>query len=63
MSPRTAAMQVTRTGIRIGCAHTPKANHTRSLDAHRLQTALLDPRTAVPMHPIRKLLAPIVRWL
>ena len=35
----------------------------RSMDAWKLQSALLDSRTAHPMHPIRRLIAPIVRWL
>lgn len=63
MSPRTAQMAVTRTGIRIGCAHTPRHNHSQSADACRIQAALLEPRTARPMHPIRRFVAPLWRWL
>ena len=47
----------------IGRAYVPPPQPIRSMDAYRLQTALLEPRTANPLNPIRKLLAPIVRWL
>jgi hypothetical protein len=49
--------------VRIGVAYVPPPQPIRSMDAIKLQSALLDRRTEQPTHPIRKLLAPIVRWL
>lgn len=63
MSPQAASQTITRTGIRIGSAWTPRPNHVQSLDAHKVQSAFLEPRTARPMHWVRKVIAPVIRWL
>ena len=47
----------------IGRAYVHPPMPIRSMDAWKLQTALLNPRTAQPMHPIRRFVAPIFRWL
>ena len=60
MSP---AHKVNTGRVVIGLAYVHPPQPIRSLDAWTLQTALLNPRTARPMHPIRRLIAPIVRWL
>ena len=57
------AHKVSTGKVVIGLAYVHKPQPIRSLDAWTLQTALLNPRTARPMHPIRRLIAPIVRWL
>lgn len=49
--------------VRIGIAYVPPAQPIRSADAYRLQSALLDRRTALPVHPLRRFIAPLVRWL
>ena len=46
MSTRVAAMATTRTGLRIGLQTVPLQAPDWSLDAIRLQAALLDKRTA-----------------
>ena len=53
----------TKSGVRIGIAYISPPMPIRSLDAMRLQSALLDDRTARPQHLIRRLLAPVFRWL
>ena len=57
------AHKVSTGKVVIGLAYVHKPQPIRSMDAWTLQTALLNPRTAQPMHPLRRLIAPIVRWL
>ena len=57
------AHKVSTGKVVIGRAYVHPPMPIRSMDAWKLQTALLNPRTARPMHPIRRLIAPIVRWL
>ena len=49
--------------VRIGCAYIPPPMPIRTLDAYRLQSALLEPRTAQPMGMMRRMLAVVWRWL
>ena len=49
--------------VTIGLAYVDKPQPIRSMDAWRLQSALLEPRTAQPLHPLMRLISPIVRWL
>lgn len=44
MTPRTASMAVTRTGVRIGIATVPTQRIEITADTLRIQTALLDKR-------------------
>ncbi len=60
MNPRE---KVSTGRVVIGRAYVHPPQPIRSMDAWKLQTALLNPRTAQPMHPLRRLIAPIVRWL
>ncbi len=57
------AHKVSTGKVVIGLAYVHPPQPIRSLDAWTLQTALLNPRTARPMHPIRRLIAPIWRFL
>ena len=62
MTPRAASLAETRSGLRIGCAWTPRpARFDR--DHERLQAALLDPRTAMPPNPLMRLAGAIWSWL
>lgn len=47
----------------IGRAYIREQYPAHGLHAMRLQSALLDPRTARPIHPLLRLIGPIVRWL
>jgi hypothetical protein len=42
MSPRTAQMHLTATGLRIGSATVPRQRITATQDATRLQAAMID---------------------
>ena len=57
------AHKVSTGKVVIGLAYVHPPQPIRSMDAWTLQTALLNPRTARPMHPIRRLIAPIWRFL
>lgn len=60
---RMAGREVVHTGkVAIGAAHIPPAPRLVSKDAERLQTALLDPRTATRPALWRRVLAPFWRW-
>ncbi|HYE41262.1 MAG TPA: hypothetical protein VEB23_15090 [Ramlibacter sp.] len=52
----------TRSGVRIGSAWTPPP-HRIDHDHHKLQTALLNPRTARPMNTAQRIAAAAWRWL
>lgn len=60
MNPRE---KVSTGRVVIGRAYVHPPQPIRSMDAWTLQTALLNPRTAQPMHPLRRFVAPILRWL
>ncbi len=62
MSPRTASMSITATGLRIGIAYVPRPASVDG-DAQRVQSALLEPRTAKPLPIATRLLGAIWRWL
>lgn len=62
MSRRFANMEVTRAGIRIGCAYVPPPP-SPSKDAQRLQAALLEPRTARPLPLLRRVAGVAWRFL
>ena len=49
--------------VQIGKAYVPPPMPIRSQDAIHLQIALLDKRTATPAPLLRRVIAPIVRWL
>ena len=49
--------------VRIGCAYIPPPMPIRGLDAMRLQSALLEPRTSHPVGMMRRMLAVVWRWL
>ena len=53
----------TRSGVKIGIAYVPPPQPIRSLDAVRLQSALLEPRTKTAPSIVRRLVFPIWRWL
>ena len=53
----------TKSGVRIGIAYISPPMPIRSLDAMRLQSALLDPRTKTAPSIVRRLIFPIWRWL
>jgi hypothetical protein len=59
---RAARMVTTSTGITIGIAHQPKPQ-AMGTHAENLQAALLDPRTARPLTPVKRLLGALWRWL
>lgn len=60
---RMAGREVVHTGkVAIGAAHIPPAPRQVSKDAERLQTALLDRRTAEQPAAWRRVLAPFWRW-
>ncbi len=62
MTPRTASMAVTATGLRIGIAHVPRPAPVQG-DALHLQTALLEPRTARQLPWTARIAGAIWRWL
>lgn len=62
MSPRIASMVGTSAGLRIGIAHIPCAQPVEG-DALRLQSALLEPRTARPPSWLATIAGAIWRWL
>lgn len=51
--------------VRIGIAHVPRASGADSLsaDAMRIQSALLDPRTAQPQTILQRLTGAVLNWL
>lgn len=62
MSPRAASLATTATGLRIGIAH-QRPLPAIDRDAQRLQTALLEPRTARPLPQLQRVLGAVWRWL
>ena len=62
MSPRTASLAVTKTGLRIGIAHQQRPMPALGADAERLQAALLDARTSRPRPWFMRALAAAWRW-
>lgn len=52
----------TSAGVRIGCAYQPPPARIGS-DGERVQAALLEPRTALPMTALHRLLGAIWNWL
>lgn len=62
MSPRIASMVGTPSGLRIGIAHIPRPEPVQG-DALRLQSALLEPRTARPLPWLAAIAGAIWRWL
>jgi len=62
MSPRTASLAITATGLRIGIAYIPPAPAMTRTD-ELVQAALLEPRTAQPMSLLQSVLGAIWRWL
>ena len=60
MNPRE---KVSTGRVVIGRAYVHPPQPIRSMDAWTLQTALLESRTAQPIHPIRRFVAPILKWL
>lgn len=62
MSPRTASLSVTATGLRIGIAHAPRPAPVHG-DALMLQAALLEPRTARPASLLRRMVCAAWSWL
>ena len=60
---RMAGKDVVHTGrVAIGAAYVPPAPRRVSKDAERLQTALLDERTAKEPSIWRRAVAPLWRW-
>lgn len=60
---RMAGRDVVHTGkVAIGAAHIPQPSRELGKEAERLQTALLDPRTAQRPALWRRVLAPFWRW-
>ena len=60
---RMAGRDVVHTGrIAIGAAHIPRPSREIGKEAERLQTALLDPRTARPLPPLQRIAGAIWRW-
>jgi hypothetical protein len=59
---RLAAMETTRTGITIGAAYVRPPQRMQG-DAVKVQAALLEPRTRHAPSRLRRLVAPILRWL
>lgn len=53
----------TRAGIVIGIAYVPQQRPIHGDSAVRIQSALLEPRTAHPRPLVARILAPIWRWL
>ena len=62
MSPRTACLAVTATGLRIGIAHQSPGARIEG-DQVRLQAALLEPKTAQPRPLLLRLLGAVWGWL
>ena len=62
MSPRTASLAVTATGLRIGIAHQRPAMPVHG-DHLTLQAALLEPRTARPLSLLERILGAVWGWL
>jgi hypothetical protein len=63
VTPRVCQLAETRTGLRIGIAYAPRRNLVDTKDALRLQSALLEKRTAQPVSVIRKVAGKVVAWL
>jgi len=49
--------------LRIGIAHVPRQRIDLTGDSLRLQSALLDPRTAQPVSRVQRVIGAIWRWL
>lgn len=62
MSPRTACLATTATGLRIGIAHQRAAAPVQG-DHLMLQAALLEPRTARPLTLLERVLGAVWGWL
>lgn len=62
MSPRTASLTTTATGLRIGILHQRKPARLDA-EALRLQAALLDQRTASPRPWFMRLIGRTYAWL
>ena len=62
---RSALVNATKTkaGIVIGIAHIPQQRPMHGDSAVRIQSALLEPRTAHPRPLFARILAPVWRWL
>lgn len=50
-------------GVLIGCAHQPRRHpHDFTVNEERLQSALLEPRTAKPLPLLQRIAGAVCRW-